>query len=124
MVLKYISKTGSRIYGPPYTKAEEDEFYGRIGLGPITVARLADDRKRLNETAMDLEQTIDALVYRKKKLDLDSPERRFINRILTGLRYSCEDAGGIIEDLDFDRGSSSCVINRDRAAASPAVPTN
>jgi hypothetical protein len=51
---------------------------------------------------MDLEQTIDALVYRKKKLDLDSPERRFINRILTGLRYSYEEAGGIIEDLDFD----------------------
>jgi hypothetical protein len=106
MVLKYISKTGSRIYGPPYTKAEEDEFYRRIGLGPITVARLADDRKRLNETAMDLEQTIDALVYRKKKLDLDSPERRFINRILTGLRYSYEDAGGIIEDLDFDWGAT------------------
>jgi hypothetical protein len=45
MVLKYISKTGSRIYGPPYTKAEEDEFYRRIGGGPITVARPASDRK-------------------------------------------------------------------------------
>jgi hypothetical protein len=55
---------------------------------------------------MDLEQTIDALVYRKKKLDLDSPERRFINRILTDLRYSYEDAGGIIEDLDFDWGAT------------------
>jgi hypothetical protein len=33
---------------------------------------------------MDLEQTVDALVYRKKALDLDSPERKFINRILTG----------------------------------------
>jgi hypothetical protein len=55
---------------------------------------------------MDLEQTIDALVYRKKKLDLDSPERRFINRILTGLRYSYEEAGGIIEDLDFDWGAT------------------
>ena len=49
---------------------------------------------------MDLEQTIDALVHRKKNLDLDSPERRFINRILTGLRYSYEEAGSIIEDLD------------------------
>ena len=58
--------------------------------------------KRPNETTMDLEQTIDALVHRKKNLDLDSPERRFINRILTGLRYSYEEAGGIIEDLDFD----------------------
>jgi hypothetical protein len=27
-------KTGSRIYGPPYTKAEEDEFYRRVGRGP------------------------------------------------------------------------------------------
>ena len=36
---------------------------------------------------MDLEKTIDDLVYRKKKLDLDSPERQLINRILTGLRY-------------------------------------
>jgi hypothetical protein len=33
MVLKYISTTGSRIYGPPYTKAEEDEFYRRVGRG-------------------------------------------------------------------------------------------
>ena len=56
--------------------------------------------KRPNETTMDLEQTIDALVHRKKNLDLDSPERRFINRILTGLRYSYEEAGSIIEDLD------------------------
>jgi hypothetical protein len=54
---------------------------------------------------MDLEETIDALVYRKKKLDLDSPERQLINRILTGLRYSYEDGGGIIEDLDRDWGS-------------------
>jgi hypothetical protein len=45
MVLKYISKTGSRIYGPPYSEAEEDEFYRRVGGGPITVARPAGDRK-------------------------------------------------------------------------------
>jgi len=45
MVLKYVSKTGSRIYGPPYTEAEEDEFYRRVGGGPITVARPASDRK-------------------------------------------------------------------------------
>ena len=45
MVLKYISKTGSRIYGQPYTKAEEDEVYRRIGCIPITVARPASDRK-------------------------------------------------------------------------------
>jgi len=34
-----------RIHEPPYTKAEEDEFYRRIGGGPITVARPASDRK-------------------------------------------------------------------------------
>jgi hypothetical protein len=45
MVLKYVTKTGSRIYGPPYTKPEEDEFYRRVGRGPVTVARPADDRK-------------------------------------------------------------------------------
>jgi hypothetical protein len=43
--------------------------------------------KRPNEVTMDLEKIIDELVYRKKKLDLDSPERQLINRILTGLRY-------------------------------------
>jgi hypothetical protein len=30
---------------------------------------------------MDLEQIIDDLVYRKKKLDLDSPERQLIDRM-------------------------------------------
>jgi len=45
MVLKYISKTGSRIYGSPYTKAEEDEFYRRVGGGPITVARPSREHK-------------------------------------------------------------------------------
>jgi hypothetical protein len=46
MVLKYIDKkTGCRIHGPAYTKAEEDEFYRRVGRGPITVARPASDRK-------------------------------------------------------------------------------
>ena len=55
---------------------------------------------------MDLERIIDELVYRKKKLDLDSPERQLIDRILTGLRYSYEDAGGIIEDLDRDWGAT------------------
>ena len=76
--------------------------------------------------AMDLEKIIDDPVYRKKKLDLDSPERQLINRILTGLRYSYEDAGGIIEDLDRDWGATCrpCGINRDGPGASPAVPTN
>jgi hypothetical protein len=45
MVLKYVTKHGVRIHEPPYTKAEEDEFYRRIGGGPVTVARPASDRK-------------------------------------------------------------------------------
>ena len=106
MVLKYISMTGSRIYGPPYTKAEEDEFYRRVGRGPVTVARPAGDRKATERGDDGSGKDHRLLVYRKKKLDLDSPERQLINRILTGLRYSCEDAGGIIEDLDFDWGAT------------------
>ena len=45
MVLKYITKGGSRIYGPPYTEAEQDDFYRRVGRGPVTVARPTSDRK-------------------------------------------------------------------------------
>ena len=73
---------------------------------------------RLNVSdAMDLEKIIDDLVHRKKKLDLDSLEYQLINRILTGLRYSYEDAGGIIEDLDpFGWGATCRPL-----AASPAT---
>ncbi len=66
---------------------------------PVTVKR---------ETTMDLEKIIDDLVYRKKNLDFDSPEYQLINRILTGLRYSYEDAGGIIEDLDPFGWGATC----------------
>jgi hypothetical protein len=38
-----------------------------------------------NET-MGREQTIDALVYRNKSLDLDSPEYQLINRLKTDPR--------------------------------------
>jgi hypothetical protein len=30
----------------PYTQAEEDVFYRRVGRGPVTVARLAGDRTK------------------------------------------------------------------------------
>jgi len=50
MILKYVTKNGMRIHEPPYTKVEKDEFYRRIGGGPITVARPASDRKAPNET--------------------------------------------------------------------------
>jgi hypothetical protein len=44
MVVK-VYKSGMRIHSPPYTKAEQDAFYKRVGGGPITVARPAGDRK-------------------------------------------------------------------------------
>ena len=43
MVLKSVTKGGSRIYGPPYTKAEQADLYRRTAGGPVTVAR-ADDK--------------------------------------------------------------------------------
>jgi hypothetical protein len=57
---------------------------------------------------MGLEQTIDDLVYRKKQLPLESAECQFIDRLLIGLRYSYEDDGGIIEDLDPIGWGSTC----------------
>ena len=45
MVVKHVFPSGSRLHGPPYTKAKEDEFYKMIGGGPTTVARGAGDRK-------------------------------------------------------------------------------
>jgi hypothetical protein len=52
-------------------------------------------------TAMDdLETIIRDLIERKNALPEDSPEHRFVVRQLVGLRYSREEAGGIIEDLD------------------------
>jgi hypothetical protein len=49
MVVKF-DKWGNRYHEPPYTKAEEAEFYRRIGGGPVTVARPASD-KRTNKKA-------------------------------------------------------------------------
>ena len=45
MILKFVTKNGSRVHGPPYSKAEEADFYRRNADGPVTVARRADDRK-------------------------------------------------------------------------------
>jgi hypothetical protein len=49
MVLKYITPGGSRIHGPPYTKAEQADMYRRTAGGPVTVARAGD--KTTNEKA-------------------------------------------------------------------------
>jgi len=45
------------------------------------------------------------LVDRKNACPEGSAERRFYVRQLTGLRYTFEEAGGIIEDLDPEWGS-------------------
>jgi hypothetical protein len=49
----------------------------------------------------ELERVIAALVERKKAAAFDSAEWRMADRQLDGLRYSYEDAGPIIEDLDW-----------------------
>jgi hypothetical protein len=56
MVVKIYG--GMKVHEPPFTKAEEDEFYRRIGGGPVTVVRPAGDKttnkksakKRTNKT--------------------------------------------------------------------------
>jgi hypothetical protein len=45
MVLKFVTKEGTKVYGPPYTKQEEAEFYSRHANGPVTIVRATDDRK-------------------------------------------------------------------------------
>ncbi len=34
MILKFVTKDGTKGYGPPYTKKEEAEFYRRNASGP------------------------------------------------------------------------------------------
>jgi hypothetical protein len=68
MVVKYITPGGSRIHGPPYTQAEEDEFYRRIGGGPITIFRAAD--KTTNKKAQK-----SVAIKSDPDLPSDSPNR-------------------------------------------------
>jgi len=51
MVVKKVFPSGTRLRGPPYTKAEEDEFYKRVDRGPVTVARPAADKTTDKKTA-------------------------------------------------------------------------
>jgi hypothetical protein len=51
MVAK-VDKYGSRYHAPPYTKAEEAEFYSRDARGPVTVVRSAGDRKAPKSRAL------------------------------------------------------------------------
>jgi len=81
------------------------EPYGKAttGIGNtvfIGTAAAAQADRALSSDMDDLETTIAALIDRKRDLDEASAEYRFINRQLAGLRYTLEEAGGIIEDLD------------------------
>jgi hypothetical protein len=49
----------------------------------------------------DLVRVISALLKQRNSAPEDSPEHRMATRQLQGLRYSYEEAGGIIEDLDY-----------------------
>jgi hypothetical protein len=49
MILKFVTKNGTKVYGPPYTKKEEADFYSRNANGPVTVARAADCKARKSQ---------------------------------------------------------------------------
>jgi hypothetical protein len=66
----------------------------------------------------DLERTIADLVERKRRAELvGDAEWRLANNALIALRYSADGAGGLIEDLDPDWGTTF----RRPAAASPST---
>jgi hypothetical protein len=44
MVVEKVFPSGTVLHGPPYTEAEQDDFYKRVGRGPVTVARPAGDK--------------------------------------------------------------------------------
>ena len=53
MVVKIIN--GMRIHEPPYTQAEEDEFYRRVGRGTVQSRRpqSSSSRRRQNRAALE-----------------------------------------------------------------------
>jgi len=44
MVVRHVLKSGFKVHGPPYTKAEEAEFYRRNAGGPKTVFAPKQDK--------------------------------------------------------------------------------
>ena len=54
---------------------------------------------------MTLEEQVRQLVDRKEAAPPGSAEYKLVVRMLQGLRYSYEGAGGLIEDMDPDWGS-------------------
>jgi hypothetical protein len=59
-------------------------------------------------TEHELEKIIRTLVKRKNALDMDSAEYAFYERQLAAIRYSHEEAGGIIEEADPDGWGCYC----------------
>jgi hypothetical protein len=51
MVVKKVFPSGTVLHEPPYTEAEEAEFYSRVGRGPVTVARPAIDKTTNKKSA-------------------------------------------------------------------------
>ena len=41
MVIRYVTKNGVFVHGPPYTEEEEQDLYRRMDGGPWTVLRTA-----------------------------------------------------------------------------------
>jgi len=72
----------------------------------LSTATTVAEAKCWIDEYVDLEQTIDDLVERKKRAELDSPEWTLANNALIALRYSANGAGDLIEDLDPDWGST------------------
>ena len=47
MIPKFVTKNGTKVYGRPYTKKEEADFYGRSANGPVTIARVLQPASRV-----------------------------------------------------------------------------
>jgi hypothetical protein len=83
----------------------------------LSTATTVAEAKRWIDDYIDLERTIADLVERKRVALIDSAEWCLANNALIVLRYSCEEAGGLIEDLDRDWGTTF----RRPAVASPST---
>jgi hypothetical protein len=85
MVLKFVTKEGTKVYGPPYTKQEEAEFYSRNANGPVTVARGADVRKARKCTATSVADKASA----RPELENSQDPKRTRTRTDIGRQATC-----------------------------------
>jgi hypothetical protein len=51
MVVRYVTKNGGVMMGPPYTEAEQQDLYRRIAGGPWTVLRTAKTPRTVDPEA-------------------------------------------------------------------------